>query len=229
MIDLLKNSVFLKITRSIEKALYLKLLEQGYTPDRSIFGVNSFDESFDVSFQGYVDKKTDIKNRKGFCVDLFGHGASMDRGIKLVPRMVITGLGFSPGSVGNDKTPYYKKNGQGKYDQLIGPIFSSNFRFELELSSNKTAQDVFMEAVRAFVLSNFEQVVVYDQPQDSFLVQYTFPRQMPEFQQGLIQRIYTYEVVDVFENLPITLNTEIARLKSIIIKEAQGDTIKTKT
>lgn len=215
MKDLLQTSMGLKITRSIEKALYLLLLDQGYTPDRSIFLGNSFDVTFDPTFSGYMDLKADIKARKGFCVDLFGHGASMDRQAKLLPRMVITGLGFFPGSVGNDKTPYYVKNDHGKFDKLIGPIFSSNYRFELELCSNKTAQDMFMEAVRGVALPNFEQIPVYDQPQDSILIQYSSPRQMPDFGQGLIQRIYTYEVIDIFETMPVTLSTEIARVKSI--------------
>lgn len=217
MEDLLKTAVGLKISRSVEKALYEKLLEQGYTPDRSVFQGNSWDTSFDLTFTAYQDKKADIKTRKGFCVDLFGHGASMDRKAKFVPRMVITGLGFMPGSVGNDKTPYYKKNDHGKYDKLVGPIFSSNFRFELELCSNKTMQDMFMEAVRAYVLGQFEFIPVYDQPQDFFLIQYNSPRQMPDFGQGLIQRIYTYEVIDVFETMPKTISTEIARVKAISI------------
>lgn len=223
MRDLLETSIALKINRSIEKALYLTLLEQGYTPDRSIFLGNSFDSSFDPTFSGYLDLKANIKARKGFCVDLFGHGASMDRQAKLIPRMVITGLGFIPGSVGNDKTPYYKKNDHGKFDKLVGPIFSSNYRFELELCSNKTAQDMFLEAVRGFVLPNFEQISVYDQPQDSILIQYSSPRQMPDFGQGLIQRIYTYEVIDIFETMPITISTEIARVKSITINDTEGD------
>lgn len=223
MRDLLETSIALKINRSIEKALYLTLLEQGYTPDRSIFLGNSFDSSFDPTFSGYLDLKANIKARKGFCVDLFGHGASMDRQAKLIPRMVITGLGFIPGSVGNDKTPYYKKNDHGKFDKLVGPIFSSNYRFELELCSNKTAQDMFLEAVRGFVLPNFEQISVYDQPQDSILIQYSSPRQMPDFGQGLIQRIYTYEVIDIFETMPITISTEIARVKLITINDTEGD------
>lgn len=223
MKDLLETSIALKINRSIEKVLYLLLLEQGYTPDRSIFLGNSFDSSFDPTFSGYLDLKANIKARKGFCVDLFGHGASMDRQAKLIPRMVITGLGFIPGSVGNDKTPYYKKNDHGKFDKLVGPIFSSNYRFELELCSNKTAQDMFMEAVRGFALPNFEQISVYDQPRDSILIQYSSPRQMPDFGQGLIQRIYPYEVIDVFETMPITISTEIARVKSISINDTEGD------
>lgn len=215
--DLLKDSVGLKISRSIEKVLYLLLLDQGYTPDRSILP-DPFDSSFDPTFAGYAQAKANIKARKGFCVDLFGHGASMDRKTKFIPRMVITGMGFSPGSVGNDKQPYYKKNDSGKYDKLVGPIFSSNFRFELELCSNKTAQDMFLEIIRATALPQFEQIPVYDQPQDSILIQYNPPRQMPNFGQGLIQRIYTYEVIDVFETMPKTISTEIARVKSITVK-----------
>jgi hypothetical protein len=212
--NLLINNLTLKLTRSIETVITNFLANAGYAANRYDYLSNP---------AGFVAKQTDIKNRKGFCVDIYGHGSPHDRDLKTVPRLTITSLGFLPGSLGNDGIGYYKANDQGKFDKLIGPLRSSNYRFEVELVSNKTLQDAVMETARSNALPNFTSIPVYDSPQDTFLIQYGQHRNMPELGTGLLQRTYVYEVLDVFENLPITISSEIAKIKEITVREPDNE------
>lgn len=215
--NLLLNNLSLRLTRSIESKVLGILVANGYAVDRSQYLNNP---------AGYAAKQTDIKNRKGFCIEVFGHGASHDRDSKLIPRMVINSFGFTGGSLGNDLIEYFKENATGTFDKLQGPSRSSNFRFEIELISNKTYQDVVMESVRAMALPNLSYIPLVEGSEDeSFLIQYTSPRSLPDVGGGLIQRTYGYEVLDVFETLPTLISSEVARIKRITVKDPTGQTI----
>src|SRR5690606_18492103 len=74
-------------------------------------------------------------------------------------------------------------------------------------------------------LSNFASIPLYDAPQDTFLIQHGPTRYLPDFGTGLIQRIYGYTVLDIFETLPTLINTEIAKIKNIKVKHADDSTI----
>jgi hypothetical protein len=196
-----------RITRSIEKAIYDKLLSAGYTPDRDLYAGNE---------SGFKDKEAEIKNTRGFCVSLFGHGVSHDRGVKFLPLISILGLGFVPGSTGNEPLAHYVLNpDELAYSKVKGTPASSNFRFEVALSSNKTSQDNFLESVRFDALPPRSQVKYWDDDTQSFLVNYSFVRQAPDFGSGLIQKIYLYEAIDVFETFSTNEMGEIAPIKQI--------------
>jgi hypothetical protein len=210
------ESVQQKLTRSIEQIVYSKLLECGLTPDRIAFANNP---------AGYAAKQSEIKARKGFCVEVFGHGAPSDRDNKYIPRIVITGLGFFGGSLGNDGQVYYEKNKAGKFDAKQAPLKSSNYRFDLELTSNKASQDNVLEAIRAEALPQLSYVPVYDTAGDEFLLQYGGIRNIPDFSHGLIKKIYTYEILDVFERMTRTIS-EIVPIKEITVSDTNGDELK---
>lgn len=196
-----------RITRSIEKVMYDQLLKKGYIPDRDVYAGNE---------SGFRDKETEIKNTKGFCVSLFGHGVSHDRGVKFVPRISILGLGFVSGSIGNDPVPHYVLNpDELAFGKINGTPASSNYRFEVALVSNKTSQDTFLEGLRFDTLPPRSQVKFWDDATQSFLINYGFVRQAPDLGTGLIQKIYLYEAIDVFETSSHEPTGEIAPIKQI--------------
>jgi len=197
-----------RVTRSIEEALYQKLLYYGYTPDREVYAGDEV---------GFQDKQKEIKETKGFCVSLFGHGVSQDRGNKFLPEISILGLGVLTGSLGNDPVAHYKPTlDESAYSKIQGIPTSSNYRFEVTLSSNKASQDNFLEQLRVTALPNRIYIPFYDDPENGFLITYSFVRQAPDFSDGLIQKIYLYEAVDVFEEqLPVPETGEISKIKEI--------------
>jgi hypothetical protein len=199
------------ITRSIEEVIYQRLLTGGYIPDRDVYAGNE---------SGFRDKEAEIKNTKGFCVGLFGHGVSHDRGIKAVPRISVLGLGFVSGTIGNDPVPHYILNpDELAYTKIKGSPASSNYRFEVALVSNKTSQDNLLELIRFNSLPPRSNIPFYNDTTQSFLINYGFVRQAPDLGTGLIQKIYLYEAIDVFELFTQESLGEIAPIKQIEVVE----------
>lgn len=207
---MIQEPVYLKVMRSVEDALYKLMLSEGYTPNRDLYGQDP---------QAYQTNKKDIQSRKTFCVDLFGHGSPEDRDNKYIPRMTITAGGFLPGSVGNDSTPGYEPNGDGGFNMINGPSTSSVLKFDLTLVSNRTNQDAYMEYVRTTALPNRVYLDIYD-GSGKFLIQYGQYRNIPQLSHGLIQRIYTYEIIDLFETENQVVG-KVSRIKIITVKDAE--------
>jgi hypothetical protein len=212
MTNPLVDNIVQKLMRSLEASIYSVALDLGYTPNRETYANDPV---------GFAAKKADIAVRKKFCVDIFGHGSPHDRDTKYIPRIILTGKGFLPGSLGNDADYYYKENTQNSYDKMLAPFRSSNYRFEVELASNKSEQDSVLEYLRATGLPNLSYIPVYDNIEDTILIQYESYRDMPQLTHGLIQRTYTYSIIDIFETLPKTIGATIAKIKEINVVNAE--------
>lgn len=200
-----------RVERSLEIVLHDALVIHGYTPDRYVYANNP---------AGYTAALASIKASKGFAIELFGHGASHDRDVKKVPRIVITGQGFYPGDTGNAFGPSYLDMGTHFEKQSEGLMFS-NYRFEITLLSNSTAQDRILEAIRQAVLPNLGYIKLYDNPTEKFLIEYGLFRQNPDLIQGIIEKVYTYEAKDLKEQEPMPIEGvgPIAKIKEITIKD----------
>lgn len=208
------SNIQLLIERSIEKRFYNILLEHGYIPDRTTYANDP---------DGYEAEKINIRNDKGFCVELIGNSVSTEAGDLKLPRIVIRGLGFYTGSLGNDPTVHYEYNGiNDNYDAYIGPPASSNYRVEISLISNKVTQDRLLESVRQVAISNRTYIPFYDNS-DTFLLTYGFVNQNPELSKGIIEKIYTYEAIDVFEQANQLVNSGIAKISEITLYEGDRD------
>lgn len=199
------------VERSIEKALYDVLVFNGWIPNKVTFASNP---------AGYKTAKDSIKTTRGFVVELFGHSASEDRGKLDVPRITITGLGYSPGGTGQDYGDSFELNPDNltysKYNQGT-PL--SNARYAIELWSNKNSQDHILEAVRQAALPNLSYIKKWDDPSVEYLIEYTFTSSIPDMVHGLIHKTYTYQVLDVMETLPNLVNTTTPIIKEITVQE----------
>jgi len=208
-----------RVERSLEYALYMALVTNGYTPDRQLYANDPV---------GYDTAVKAVKTDKGFHIELFGHGVSHDRDVKKLPRIVINGRGFYPGDTGNEFAPTYKAQA-GYYVKQREGFMYSNYRFEITILSNSTSQDRILEAVRQAVMPNLGYITMYDNPKECFLVEYGFMRQNPDLIQGMIEKTYTYEAKDIKEQEPAELDGigPIAKLKEITIREGnEADLIK---
>lgn len=209
--NILENNLILTVNRSIEKAVENKLVSYGLHPGRDNYLNNT---------AGFEAKKADIKNRKGFCVDLFGHGAPQDRDTQFVPRVVIQNGGFIPGDLGNDAQEYFKKNDLGNFDKFVATLRSSHFRFDCHLVSNKSLQDSVLETIRSYSLPNLGTIATWGSTTgELFTLEYVGVRIIPYFSQGLLHKIYTYQILDVFETNPTLISRTVARIKEITVKE----------
>lgn len=217
MKNLLEKNIILTVNRSIEKAVEAQLVTYGYHPGRDNYLNNT---------AGFEAKQADIKTRKGFCIDLFGHGAPDDRDTQFVPRVVIQSGGFVPGTLGNDAQDYFKKNSLGVYDKLIGPIRSSHYRFDCHLVSSKSLQDTVLETIRALSLPNLGTIGVLGSTTDElFTLEYVGVRQVPYYAQGLLHKIYTYQILDIFESSPQLISRTVSKIREILVVNPEAEVI----
>lgn len=203
------NDIQALVERSIEKRFYNLLLQEGYTPDRTVYANDP---------AGYMNQKAVIRADKGFSIDLYGPGNAHDRGNLNVPRIVITGKGFFGGSVGNDPDYHHTYNvDTDSYDKVLGASTSSNYKFEVNITSNKVKHDRVLESVRQLALPNRSYIPFHHNPEANFLVGYNSVIQDPDLSKGIIQKTYNYEAIDVFEQADQIVKSNIAKISEITI------------
>ena len=206
------------IDRSFEKAIYDVLLANGYIADRA---------AYETDRAGYNTAMAAIKTSKGFCVELFSSSPPQDKTALGVPRIIITGRGFSQGSVGRDFGDQFELNEEsGKYSKYNQGNPLSDYRLTIELISNSTPQDRLLEAVRQAALPNLTYLPKYNDPDVVYLITYLFTASVPEMTHGLTQKIYTYRVADVAEAELNLVSTNISPIKEIeVINDTDGTQI----
>lgn len=182
-----------QVERTFEKAVYDVLLHNGYIPDRKVVGPDPVKAAYQTAAKLIADSK-------GFCVDLYGHGTSQAKDQLKVPRMVITGLGFLKGDTGQDFGATYEKDENGRFTRYAQAAPFSNYRIQIELTSNSGKQDRLIEAVRQAALPNLSYITHYNEPDLRFLIEYSSTFQRPNLEYGLISKTYVYEVKDVLES-----------------------------
>lgn len=209
------------IENSIEDAIYQVLLQNGLTPDRDLYQGNS---------KGYEAAKVKILSDKNICVDVYGHGASGDRDVKKMPRVVITGLGFNFGDTG-DFTSYYGDQ-NGKFTLFKPTTVLSNYRFQVTLSSDRTSHDRILEAVRQIALPNMDYIKYYVDPKNpvpplftDFLIRYAYTKQSPDLNFSLIEKSYIYEAVDIQETPARAIKSGISPIKEITVTDDEGEVL----
>lgn len=198
----------LDIDRSFEKALYTLLLQEGWIPNRSTYAA---DEA------GYEAAKAAIvaNPAKKFCVELFGNGAPKKTTLG-VPRIIITGRGFSQGSAGRDFGDSHEFDiATGKYKKFNQATPLSNYRITVELISNSATQDRLLESIRQAALPNLSYIPKHNDPDFLFLIVYQFTSSMPEASHGLTQKVYSYDVLDVSETNANLVSSNISPIKEI--------------
>lgn len=205
------NTIQADIERSMEKAVLDCLVDNGYAPSR----VNMSPNDYRLAIEA-------IKADKGFAVELYGNGAPEDRENLRVPRIVITGMGFSTGSAGTPFGESFEPNEDGlTYSKYKWGAPLSNYRVRVELWSNNVTQDRLIDSVRAASLPNLNFIQKYDDPETDYLLTYEFSVSIPQLSHGIIHKIYTYEVHDVVESLPYKSSTTIPKIAEIRVEETE--------
>lgn len=186
------------IQKSIYDQLYFILLREGYIPERKEFGSDPVNDK-------YRGRAAEIARTKKFAVALYGHGSPHDRDKLSVPRIVITGMGFLPGSVGRDFGDNFEYQENGRYLKTTQATPSSHYRVKIELVSNATSQDRLIESVRMAALPSLSFIPCFNKPEEKLLIEYAFTSHRPNTEYGLLQKEYTYEVKDVYETEAVEL------------------------
>lgn len=214
------------VERSIFESIRKRIVEEGYLPDIANYPNTA------AGYGNYQSAIDAVKNSQGFAAEVFGHGSSQSKQLKRVPRIAIITRRVFPGDIGGLATPHYEKDplNPNNIMKVLMDSQTSDLQIDIHLVSNSAKQDRFLNAIVGAVIGRRKYLKVYNDPEQKqtfFIHQYSY-YELPDTLEGIIEKVYSYEVKDLYlfggqviqPNVPlikeITVNTTLLELESIV-------------
>lgn len=204
------------VEKTITSAIRTVSVQEGYTADVSVYTTNP-------AYQNAMEAIAAIKN---FAVEIYGPGTADRKGVKRVPRIVVTPQKMLSGDVGNiiNPTHYNDPDSPGNLISTVLDATTSNLTLEISLSSNSAEQDRILHAILSKAIGQRRYLPFINDNSLYFLIrQYGF-FDVPEYPEGIIEKTYNYEVPDlILAETPATLTP--ALIKEITIETFDNNNI----
>lgn len=218
-----------RVERSIFHALRKKLVEWGYLPDITTFDVENPDITIATAAQAaYEAAMVTIHNDKGFVIEVFNFASNQNLGIKKVPRIVVEIESFMIGQLGVDPSKSFITTTEGSYTAVQYDSMLSDFYFNIHLVANDAKQSRLLHQVMVNALPRRGYIKWYDQAalleSQNLLVRYVSNADFSFLSEGIIEKVYRYEIPDLHETLPNTIATNIAGINVIKVDTVIGGT-----
>jgi hypothetical protein len=191
------------------------LVELGYYPDYTNLTLYPETPQGSRDFDAALSA---IRTLKGFAIEVFGTGTNQAKYVKKVPRMVIMSGPYSPGNVGSNPDVFYESNLTFGKDAKVLPPQTSNYRFDIAIAANTSKQERLMQAVIAELFPLRQYLKFYNDPNAEFLILRTGDRQFSDLNQGILDKVYSYQAIDLFESNTKTIATDVPLLKEVNVQ-----------
>lgn len=196
----------LRIERSIYEVIRLLLVGQGYLPDVTDTGTYPNTPTGQAAFQGALAA---IRNAKDFATEVLGHGSSLKKGAKAVPRIAIIPRRLMPGDIGPNinLATGPDPNDPDNVLSFKQSFDSGNLHIDISLVSGSAEQDRFLHAIIQQCIGQRNFLPVYDSDSDEtfFMRQFNY-YDVPDSPEGIEEKIYSYEIPDLYLSEPTTQN-----------------------
>lgn len=207
------------IERSIFHRLREKIVAEGYLPD--IYDYITEHDNLNIAEKSqiaYQDAIEAIVADKGFSIEIFNYAPAQQRGTMKPPRIVIDTQAFLPGLLGHDTTLEYKLNEDGTmFDGNKFVSLTSDFYYSVRLVANTTKQIRVLHGLMVSVLPRRGYIKWYTdnelRPTGNLLNRYVSMGDFSWNAEGIIEKVYRYEIPDVHE-----VDPEIIRSVAPIIQ-----------
>jgi hypothetical protein len=186
-----------RIERSLYETLRKSCVSAGYLPDIELYPNTS------VGWNDYQEAIKQIKRNKGFAIEVFNHSSMHNYGEKKVPRFVIHTVKFLSGGVGGPPGYQLEKNElTGQFNKIEIPTLVHDMYVDIYLTSNSAAQDRVLHSIIAATFNIRKYIRFYDDLDPASLQRFLLleinERNIPELTSGLIERAYTYQILDLY-------------------------------
>ena len=219
--------MFSNIEESLERSIYMalrtKAIEFGYALDISNYQLDANGSLINKAEQEKYD--TDLKAlqvAKGFAVELFGYSNNQNIGKKKTPSIVVDVESFLPGQLGLDTTASYKKDLSGKYIKEVGPSKTSDLFFGIKLISGKVKQNRVLHQIMVNAIPRMGYIKWYTEntllPDKNIMVQYDSMADVSWVDEGIIEKVYRYQILDAHELNNDIINDNISAIKEIDVE-----------
>jgi hypothetical protein len=203
-----------------ERSLYQRLLtecvDKGYTPN--LQNTSTYPDT-PAGFAALEAAYTNIKTVKGFSIEIFNYSKGQAKNYKKVPRIVINTQNTLPGALGGDLDRHYTKNA-GTYYASVLPPQTSDLYVDIHLISDNVLQHRVLNAILALAIPRRGFIPMYDDPTTNLFVRYISYLEIQDKETGLIEKVYRYEIPDIFETDGHVVATGISPLKTMTVTPA---------
>lgn len=214
------------LERSVFHLLRKKVVEAGYLPDITTFDVENPDVNIASAAQnGYDAAMAAIRSSNlKYCIEVFNYQSNQALGDKKVPRIVIEMESFNPGQLGTDPSGRYVLNDTtGKYERVLDSSILSDFYFNIHLIGNTVEQVRKLHELMVNSLPRRGYIPWYNEngykPAENIMVRYISMADYGFLAEGIIEKVYRYEIPDVHEIDPILLQNNISPITDIQIDD----------
>lgn len=209
------------VDHSIFHRIRKVLVELGYLPD--VLDRTTYPETKEGQV-AWNNALTLIKEQKGFVIEIFGTSSNQSRYAKKVPRIVINSDRYIPGNVGNSPTSWYERNAEGVLESFTLPPSTSDYRFEVGIVANTSKQERILNSIISAILPNRNYIPFWKEDTEGwdaelvFLVLRRNQRHFNNTNEGIMEKYFLYEAVDLLESVPTLLETNVPVLQEIVIE-----------
>ena len=209
------------IERSLFEILRLEIVDKGYLPDIAATDGELIPGPYYTDDQvGWDLWEADIKaiadGAKGFAIELFGVGNNESKGVKKTPRIVLESGSFLPGALGGDPRRFFEDQGTD-YQALVTPPQTTDFYVNFCLVSNSAAQTRVLNAILALAIPRRGYLPWYSDANKSFFARYLNYYDRTNTDEGIIERVYAYEIPDAWDHEDIEVYTSVAKMAEITL------------
>lgn len=198
------------IERSLFESIRLELVDKEYLPDITNYTNDNMGQI------GYESAISSIVNNKGFAIEVISEGSSHTKGLKKPPRIVLNTGSFLPGSLGGDPMRYFEDGGQ-YYTAKVTPPQTVDFYIDIRLVSDNVNQERVLNSILALAIPRRGYIKYYNDSGKSFFVKYLNYYDGDNQDQGIIEKIYSYEIVDVWDSEDMVSNNLVAKMTEITL------------
>ncbi len=200
-----------------------QLVKYGYAPDPSDYELDSDVLSIIKNANiNYAAELKNIINDKGYAIELFSMSSNQARGILQTPRIVIDTQYIQPGELGGDTSPVYVLNGN-TYIKQRNPSLTSDYTFNVfAVASNvkqmRTLISILLEAFprRGYIKSYLDFNLAVN---NNIFINFIGNGDTPNLEEGIIEKYYSFEIKDIFESLPQTIDASISKISTITLNQ----------
>lgn len=181
------------VEKSFYEALRLVAVAEGYLADDTIL---SQDHTGRLAWETQMKS---IANTMGFAVEIFGVGSSQSKETKKVPRIVLISHRITEGEIGNVYSrTNFADNNPSLSMQGFEPIETFHLHMNVQLVSNSAKQDRVLTGIMRKALGQKKYLPLFQSSPELFLIVQTSYFDILDSMEGLIDKIYNYEVPDLF-------------------------------
>lgn len=208
MSDIALSNIQTIIERSIFERIRIELVDKGYLPDVTQY---TNDASGVASYEADLDN---IVATKGFAIEVYNESSSFEKGLKKVPRIVINSGNFLPGDIGGDPSRFYELGEDNRYLAKVTPPQTADFFFSIHLVSENVIQERVLNALLALSVPRRKYIPWYNDNRRFFVRNLNY-FDLDDNDNGLIEKVFAYEVPDCWDMEDEVVATDIAKISHI--------------